>query len=117
MRGGSLFTPVTLQSPTVSADAYGQRVAASVWTTAAEVMASVAPLMGRELESARQLRPTVTHRVRFRYDPSLPITGGWRILLPGATNRYLYVLAAWNVDERKQETVADCVERLDGSTN
>lgn len=37
------------------------------WGKLAKVRASIEPLSGNELISARQLYPTVTHRIRTRY--------------------------------------------------
>src|SRR4051794_26204140 len=71
IRAGDLRHLVQLQSYTSSTGDRGQSVKS--WSTYATVPAMIEELGGRQLELARQLVATATHRITLRYQSSLTV--------------------------------------------
>lgn len=68
---------VTIKRPATTLDSRGQVDTSATPTTVAEdVPASIEHLQGREVEIARQIVPTATHRVKFFGDPAWSLTPG-----------------------------------------
>lgn len=65
MRAGALDQRVTLQSRSVTQDAYGQDVI--TWVDIATVWAECQPLRGREFFAAMQVQQEQTVKVHIRY--------------------------------------------------
>lgn len=65
MKAGDLRHRITIQSKTVTRDAYGQETI--TWTTFATIWGSVEPISGREYEAGQQLEAAVDTRIRIRY--------------------------------------------------
>lgn len=106
MRSGSLRHRVTLQSPTGSRDAVGERTTS--WTDIATVWASVGPLTTRELMAAGQPMSEVSHRVRVRYSSTIAaLDASWRVLFG---SRVLVIQGVRNIDERNKEFELLCSE-------
>jgi len=102
---GELRQRITIQSATRARDAHGQWV--NTYATLVSRWAEVIPLDGRELEKAKALDASVTHRVKMRYYASL--TPRMRIV---HKTRTLEVVSVLNTDERRIRTVAYCVEAV-----
>jgi SPP1 family predicted phage head-tail adaptor len=109
MEAGKLRQRVTVQSPTGTQDAVGERT--TTWSDVAEVWASVEPITAREQFLAGQMQASTTHRIRLRYAAALAaMDGSWRVLL-GAR---VFVLTGppRNIDERNREWELLAVEGL-----
>lgn len=105
MRSGTLRTKVTIQRPTVSADAVGQRVPS--WETVAKRFGSLIQKSGREIEgSAVQ---TVTQWVlRIRYESALSsLSPAWRITTDTQT---FDIESVANQNSRNRELVLTMIE-------
>jgi head-tail adaptor len=78
--------------------------------------ARVRPLMGRDLELARQVDPRISHEVSFRYWAAYPteLDGGRaRLVYHGLTDRLFEIVGApIDVDERHVELVMTCKESV-----
>lgn len=108
MRAGRLKHLVTLQSPTGSQDAVGQRT--TTWIDEAQVYADIIPLKADTRIAAAQGRMSTTHRVRLRHSPiSARIDGSWRIYYD---DRIFTIDSVINVDERDREFELLCTEGL-----
>ena len=79
MRAGRLRHRITLQSPSGSQDALGERT--TTWTDAcAPVWAAIEPLRASEVFAAAQNQASTTHRIQIRYDSSnSEIDSSWRV--------------------------------------
>lgn len=106
MRAGALRTPVVIESATGTTNAVGE--SALAWATFRSTTARVESEGGREFQAAQQQVAALTHVVAVRYHPAKPITAGMRVKLG---TRYMDIVAAPVVDERKQEQRLLCVER------
>jgi SPP1 family predicted phage head-tail adaptor len=106
MQAGELRERVTIQSPTASADEYGQ--APPTWADVATVYAGVRPLRAGEILRAEQPGMETTHVVRLRYRadvaPECRLKWG---------TRYLYPSSIVNVGARNRELELLCTERRD----
>lgn len=69
MKAGDLRYSVTLQSPTLAQDSFGQPTPG--WSDFATVPAAIEPLNGRELVAAQQIDAETTTRIRVRYMPGV----------------------------------------------
>lgn len=110
MEAGKLRHRVVIEKNTPSLDAYGQPVPG--WPPGGGAVfalrwASVEPLRGRELFTAQQVKPDVTHRVRLRWLKGL--TTAMRIRHAG---RYLNIDSIINRDERNIELELICHEAV-----
>lgn len=76
MRAGLLDQRVTIQSKSVTRDAYGAEVI--TWTDVATVWMQAEPLSGREYIAMRQAQSDITTRFRCRYRAG--ITTAMRLL-------------------------------------
>jgi SPP1 family predicted phage head-tail adaptor len=65
IRSGDLRHVLEIQSPSEAQNAFGEVV--PTWATVTTRRGSVDPLAGRELETARQTWPDVTHKILIRY--------------------------------------------------
>lgn len=108
MRAGALRHRVTLQSPSGTRDAVGERV--TTWVNVAEnVPADVEPIAGREELAAAQRQATSSHIVHLRYgSPWSAIDASWRVLFG---ERVLTIDAPpKNIGERNRELMLTCSE-------
>lgn len=78
---------------------------AESWTPVGRRWAEIKPLDGKELIQARQIKPTVSHRVRLRYFAS--VTTKLRIVFQ---TRVFGIDNVLNVEERNIEHVCLCTE-------
>lgn len=101
MQSGVLRDIVTLQSKSVSRDAYGGETI--TWTDEARVWANVHPLRGREYLAARQAQERLDMRVYIRYRSG--VRPDWRLLWRGVTYQ---VTAVVDVDAKKRELELMC---------
>lgn len=76
LNAGELDQRITLQSPSASVDALGQRV--ETWSTVATVWAKATPLRGREFFAAGAMQSEAVVRFAIRYRAGL--TGAMRVL-------------------------------------
>lgn len=65
LRPGDMWTRITIEQPTSTANAVGEPVLS--WTTFATVWAAVDSLSARETERFAETVGFMTHRVRIRY--------------------------------------------------
>lgn len=95
---GPMRQRVTLQTNTPTKDALNQDV--PHWTVVGTYWAEVVTLSGRELENARQLKATVTHRVRTRYVG--PISAAQRFLWNGRVLNIEFINNVININREYQ---------------
>lgn len=76
LNAGDLDQRVTVQSPSASVDALGQRV--ETWADVATVWAQATPLRGREFFAAGAMQSEAAVRFRLRYRTD--ITGAMRVV-------------------------------------
>lgn len=78
MNIGKLNQLVTIQQPSTSVDALGQRV--EIWTELVTVWAQAQPLRGREFFAAGQVQSeaSVRFRLRYRSDVTAAMRVVWR---------------------------------------
>jgi SPP1 family predicted phage head-tail adaptor len=89
VRAGYLRHQVTIERQPEAADSFGQNQASGAAVVTGPVWASIEPLRGTELVSARQLSADVTHRVTLRApglsvqasDVIVTVAGGRRLEL------------------------------------
>jgi SPP1 family predicted phage head-tail adaptor len=108
MRAGKLRHRVTLQSPTGSRDAVGERV--TTWTNVAEdVPAEIEPISGREQFLAAQRQATTSHIVRLRYASMwAAMDASWRVLF--GSRVFTIDAPPKNVGESDVELILQCTE-------
>jgi len=102
MHAGSLNQRITIQQPSPSVDALGQRV--EIWTDVDTVWASARPLRGREFFAAGQVQSeaAVEFGIRYRAD----LTGAMRVLWRGVP--HALVADPMDVDGRTKELKLLC---------
>lgn len=105
MQAGSLRQRIILEARGSEQDAFGQTTI--TWSPVVEVWASIEPLGGRQLESARATQNEVTHRVCMRHMPG--ITTAMRISFG---DRFFDILSVRNVGEKNAELEIDAKEGL-----
>ena len=108
MRSGRLRHRVTIQSPVVATNGYGERIV--TWSTVATVWAAVEPLRGREFFDAEQVQAEISHRVVLRFRSG--INSSMRLL---HLSRVLHIQAIIDVDERHREMQLMCREMPDAA--
>lgn len=106
MRSGRLRHRVTIQSPVVAVNGYGERIV--TWSTVAVVWGAVEPLRGREFFEAEQVQAEISHRVVLRYRSGINST--MRLL---HLTRVLHIQQVIDVDERHREMQLMCREMPD----
>lgn len=77
------------------------------WRPIGRVYASVTPLLGRELERARQVQPDATHRVELNYRPGLTS----RHRLRRGSRVWHFAEPPRDLDERRRRLVILAIER------
>lgn len=107
MRAGKLRHQITIQKSTGTQNTNGETV--SVWVDVACRRASVEPLSGREMWTARQIDASVTHKVTLRADASLVITPKMRVVFKG---RVFDINFSGNPDEATREFNLLCTEAV-----
>jgi len=103
MKAGLLNKRVTLQSPSGSRDAVGERT--TTWTNEATVWARVRPLSAKELMVAAQQQTSTDHAVEIRYLST--VTAAWRVLFG---TRNLIITGIVNDDEANVMQTLYCTE-------
>jgi SPP1 family predicted phage head-tail adaptor len=103
MKVGKLRHRVSLQSPTATANDYGEKIAA--WTTYATVWAEIKPLQGRELENAQQISEKCDYEVFIRYNTGVLSTH--RVIYGSRT---FEIQAVLNLEERNEILKLICTE-------
>lgn len=104
---GNLWTRVTIQQPTATANTVGEPVL--TWSTFATVWADVQPLSSRETERYAEAVGFMTHRVRIRYRSGL--TSAMRIVY---RNRVLEIGQITEHDRLWHHEII-CTEKRDSS--
>lgn len=109
MSPGKLRYLVAVQKPSGSRDAVGERT--TVFTTMADVYASIEPVSTEERSAAAQARMEVTHRVTIRggHDALTGLNGSWRILFG---ERPLVIVGIRNLEERDIWIELTCSEGM-----
>ena len=106
MNPGQLDKRITLQSPSGSQDALGERI--TTWTDVATVCARIRGLTTREAMAAGQRQAMTSHMVEIRYAVNVAaITTDWRIKF-GA--RFFTIDGVINVSERNEMFTLACTE-------
>lgn len=100
MIAGTMRHEITIQALANSSTELTSRgqISSPSWGKLATVRASIEPLAGQEFLNARQLYPTVTHRIRTRYVAG--VTQKARAVYGSRTFNFQQVI---NVDERSRE--------------
>lgn len=104
-RAGQLRHRVTIQTPAVTTDPYGQ--SQPTWENLGTYYASVKPLSGREKQIASAIRDDISHLVTMRYQPSQTFYPIHRILYG---TRTFNIGAVINVDEKNHTLLIYCTE-------
>jgi SPP1 family predicted phage head-tail adaptor len=100
VNAGRLRHRVTLQQLPANRTPSPRGQLPSNWATVATFWADVAPLQGRELSNAQQIKATVTHRLTMRWPgSSLTITPSMRFTWG---SRIFNIVAVLNADERNR---------------
>jgi SPP1 family predicted phage head-tail adaptor len=102
---GKLRYPVIIQKLVGTLDAAGQEVL--TWQTHGTRWASIEPLQGRELLSARLIQSEVTTRIRLRYLAG--VKAKMRVLFG---SRVFDIQDVINPEERNIELQLMCIERV-----
>jgi len=107
MRAGARRHKITIQTKTITTDAFGGPV--ETWATFATVWAAVEPLQGRELEKAQAIRAEISTKISMRYlvglDTSDRITHGGKyynilaLIDPELRHRELIIMASEGLNE------------------
>jgi len=109
IRAGKLSKRITIQTPTETADSYGEPDLS--WSSYHECWASIEPVSGRELVASQQTQAMVSHLVRIRYKAG--VTPRMRVkYMKDGTARYFGIGSVVNVDERNEEMQLACSEVL-----
>lgn len=106
MQAGRLRHKITIQSKSVTPNAYGEEVI--TWGTFVECWAEISPLLGREYLAAAQVQAEITHRVRIRHRDGVYPT--MRVLFG---SRAFDILSVQQVEERQREIVLMARELID----
>jgi len=101
MRAGALRHRITIQEPTSSVGALGEKIKS--WADVSTIWAAIEPLRGREFLEAHQIEAEITTRFIIRYKSGLNtrmrIKFGIKyykiesIINPDERNRYLEIMA------------------------
>lgn len=105
MRAGQLRHRLAIQTATETRTDSGESV--KLWTTTAQVWGSVEPMSGKELFTAQQVSPNVTHKITMRGRPLSAVSPQQRIAFG---DRIFQVDNALNKDERGIQTTALAIE-------
>ncbi len=97
IESGTMRQAVTVESQSTTKDAAGQ--ATSTWTTSLQTRAAIRTLTLSERSSASGLVSQASHRITFRYQSSVPLLAGMRIV--HGSHTYL-LQAVENVLERNR---------------
>lgn len=113
MRAGTLRQRVTIEQRSKTSDGHDGYV--TTWTPAhTRIPGKVAPLLGRDLERARQIDPRITHEVTLRFWRNYrnDLDGGRaRIVYHDTTDRIFEIVGPpVDVDERHVELRQTCKE-------
>lgn len=95
LNAGELDQRITVQSPSATVDALGQRV--ETWTDVATLKAKATPLRGREFFAAGAMQSEATVRFIIRYRTG--ITGAMRVVWRGVA--HAIVAEPMDVDGQK----------------
>lgn len=101
---------VTIKRPATSLDSRGQETGGDT-TVAEDVFCSIEELSGRELELARQVHGSATHRVRCYLDPGWSVTSG-DYLVEAGSDRRLHIGFIQNPEFTGRESVLTCGEEV-----
>lgn len=111
MRAGRLRHRLTVQTATISQNAFGEPV--QTWTTLATVWGAVEPLRGAERQRAMQVSATEEVKIVLRHSATI---GGIK-----PDDRILYgskvydISAVMNIDERNRELNVMAKEHIDNA--
>ena len=106
---GKLTKRGKLQQETVSRGPSGQAI--SAWSDLATVFFAMLNQSGREVVTAREVIPEMTHTIQIRYRPN--VTGKLRFVYG---SQVFDVLAVRNPEEANESLLLDCKEgRSQGS--
>lgn len=108
MRAGQLRTRVTIQSRSQSDD--GQAGTTNTWVDVVTVWGAVSSKGGREFQTAKQTRATLTDEVRIRYRSD--IAANMRVVVLGGPVLSI-VAPPIDVDRRHRELILLC-ETIEG---
>lgn len=111
MRSGRLCNRLLIETPTLTANSYGERE--TTWTTFCRCWGSVVQMGGAESVRMAQTQPNVTHKLLVRYMDGVTsgITPKMRVKLG---TRYLYIERVNNVEEAGETIELYCGEKVDG---
>jgi len=105
MQGGKLRHRLTLQAPVVTQASDGGQVV--TWQDVEQVWAQIEPLSMREMVLAQQVQSRVTHKIRLRYQATLPPT----YQLVSTSGRVFALASVRTIDERNRVTEVMAVEQ------
>jgi SPP1 family predicted phage head-tail adaptor len=98
IEAGTLRHPVAVQSQGTGQDAFGQEHA--TWNTMLSTRAAIRTLTLTERSNASGFISNATHRVTMRYQSSVPLIAGMRIIY--GNSRIFLIQAVENVLERNR---------------
>lgn len=99
MEAGKLKRPITIESPSTTQDSFGQPT--NTWDTVCNTWAAISAVTSKEVYAlGAGFTAQVTHKVTVRYNPSLTIEAGYRILY---RDRIFLVQTQSDPDEERVE--------------
>lgn len=101
---------ITIQRGSQAGDTFGQSINPATWEDLYSTWAAIYTSGGREVATASRLVSQVTHVVKIRFNPAVPIRANYRIVFG---QRYFTVQYVENVKERNVVLLLSCVE-IDG---
>lgn len=108
MRAGKLRHMITLQSPTGTRDAVGERT--TTWTHVMATKASITPVKSTERFIDPQLKGSITHKLRIRYASEIAaIDTSWRAVFEA---RVFVINGVRDIEEHHHEIELLCTEGL-----
>lgn len=108
IRRGKLRHKIAIQQLSESTDSPGGLV--DTWTTLAERMAEIVPMVGREAFNGQQEQSMLNVKFRLRYDSTLSVvTPKMQVIYDSRT---FDIVSVVNIDERNIELIFMCEEVL-----
>lgn len=107
MEIGQLRRPITITTPSITSDAFGQPTTTG-WTTLLSTWASIHAASSKDVYSlGAGFTSQISHKIVVRYHPSITIPAGAQILYDGRT---FIVQAVTDPDEQMVQLHLMCLE-------
>ena len=98
--------PITIESPSTTQDSFGQPT--DTWNTVCSPWADITAVTSKEVYAlGAGFTSQVTHKIVIRFNPSVCIEAGYRVLY---RNRTFLVQAVTDPDEQRAQLNLMCLE-------